>query len=75
MTSMNFGDLTRHILNNLNGDISKLDGYTLGGGDNSKGDGVVSLAEFSNYFKDELGSDFNANKDIITQQTFFIKSL
>ena len=32
MTSMNFGDITRHILNNLNGDIKQLDGYTAGGG-------------------------------------------
>lgn len=66
MTSMNFGDITKHILNNLGGDIKKLDGYTAGGGTGTT-DGVVSLAEFSNYFKDELGSDFNANKDIITK--------
>ena len=66
MTSMHFGDITRHILKNLGGNLSQLDGYTLGGGTGSKDD-VVSLAEFSNYFKDELGADYNANKDIIVK--------
>ena len=62
MTSMNFGDITRYILNNLNGDLSQLDTTGNNGGG---ADGKVSLSEFKNYFIEELGDSYNENKDII----------